>query len=390
MSLLDFFKKKEEKQTPYSVGGSFGNILVQERLWLDVYYEFYRTNPFVKAAVVELMTSIWKNWYRILDKNEKEVDKTDFNNLLKTQFGNTWSFIKKILRDYYIAANVYVYTVRDKDSDEVVGLQILDPRYMKPITNEFWVVLWYAQHLRTTQFFTVDEIFHLKFDNDLDNESVWMPLMTPLFFDLESDKEARESNLAFFLNNQTPSSLVITERDLWIEQQKSIKDLFMGWQYKGGKNRHRWWIIAGIKEIIKVQDKIDDMQFVNLRKFTLEVVCSVFWVPKAVLNYTDWVNYANWEMQYEKYQDETLVPWEKVLWDFLTQIHNSIFQTEDVVKINTVKDDTSKAIKLFESQLINRDEARELIDYDMLWGDEGSSFMKTTSTKEEGAKEKKE
>jgi hypothetical protein len=37
--------------------------------------------------------------------------------------------------------------------------------------------------------------------------------MTSLFLDIESDQEARDSNLAFFKNNQTPSSLIIVDKD---------------------------------------------------------------------------------------------------------------------------------------------------------------------------------
>jgi hypothetical protein len=41
--------------------------------------------------------------------------------------------------------------------------------------------------------------------------------MTSLFIDLETEKEARESNLAFFINNQTPSSLIIVDENFNIE-----------------------------------------------------------------------------------------------------------------------------------------------------------------------------
>lgn len=37
--------------------------------------------------------------------------------------------------------------------------------------------------------------------------------MESLFIDLETDKEARDSNLAFFRNNQTPASVIILDPD---------------------------------------------------------------------------------------------------------------------------------------------------------------------------------
>lgn len=37
--------------------------------------------------------------------------------------------------------------------------------------------------------------------------------MESLFIDLETDKEARDSNLAFFRNNQTPASVILLDPD---------------------------------------------------------------------------------------------------------------------------------------------------------------------------------
>jgi len=375
MWFLDFFKK-EEKTSNRILSTSFGNIFIQEQVSLDVYFWFYRTNPFVKAVVWKLIKSVWKNWFQILDKNKKEVENVDFKNLLKFQFKTESAFIKKILRDYFIAWNSYVYKVRDKN-DNIVWLQVLDPRYIKPITNSVWEVLGYVQNIKWKEYFTVDEINHLKYDYDLNNEAVWLPIMTSLYYDLESDKEARESNLAFFKNNQTPASLVVLDKDITdVKQLKQIKDLFVWWQFKGWKNRHRWWIVTGVKEIIPVQDKIDDMQFLNLRKFTLEVICSIFWVNKTVLNFTDGVNYSNSESQVKDFKEETIIPNDIILWEFLTIIYQDIYKTDEVIRYIAVKDNTDKAIKLFEKWVIKRDEARELVQYEPIWWKDWDYFVK--------------
>lgn len=48
-------------------------------------------------------------------------------------------FIKRLIRDYEITGNAFVYLARE--NNQVIGLQILDPRYIKPIINEGGQVL---------------------------------------------------------------------------------------------------------------------------------------------------------------------------------------------------------------------------------------------------------
>lgn len=82
---------------------------------------------------------------------------------------------------------------------------------MRPVSNDRGQVIGYVQNLAGVRVFTKDEIMHLRHDNDLKNENVGKSKMTALFIDLETDKEAKESNLAFFKNNQTPASLIIVD-----------------------------------------------------------------------------------------------------------------------------------------------------------------------------------
>lgn len=115
--------------------------------------------------------------------------------------------------------------------------------------------------------------------------------MESLFIDLETDKEARDSNLAFFRNNQTPASVIILDPDFAmpdneedaLKVKRELKQVLESGKYTGGKNRHRASVWQGVKEILKVQDKISDMEFINTRKFTLDMVCAVYEVPKDIL-----------------------------------------------------------------------------------------------------------
>ncbi|MHA1379613.1 MAG: hypothetical protein ACTSRG_14665 [Candidatus Helarchaeota archaeon] len=65
-----------------------------------------------------------------------------------------------------------------------------------------------------------------------------MPLLDSLNTDIDLDEEAKESNLAYFKNNQTPASLIVLENSVsstdLIEIKKALQD-----QFKGGKNHHK-------------------------------------------------------------------------------------------------------------------------------------------------------
>ena len=157
-------------------------------------------------------------------------------------------FIKRLIRDYEITGNAFVYLARE--NNKVIGLQILDPRYVKPIINTGGQILGYYQNLSGIKILTKDEMFHLKSDNDLNFEALGRSKMRSLFVDLETDNEARESNLAFFKNNQTPSSLVVLDPNFTLPDgddelkfRKQIKDLLESGKYTGGKNHHRSAVI---------------------------------------------------------------------------------------------------------------------------------------------------
>jgi hypothetical protein len=69
----------------------------------------------------------------------------------------------------------------------------------------------------------------LREDSDLKNETLGKSKMQSLFIDLETDKEAKESNLAFFKNNQTPASVMLVDPDFevadttkWLNELKTI------------------------------------------------------------------------------------------------------------------------------------------------------------------------
>ena len=373
MALMDFFITQKKKQ-PTIRWYSFWGAILNYDLSFEVYFKYYNLNPFVFSCINKRSNEVWARGWE-LSKWWKSLYNKDFNELIKYSTSATpKEFIKRLIRDYDITWNAYVYIVKDEKGKKNIWLQILDPRYVKPVANQQWQVLGYIQNLEWIKVFLKDELFHIKNDNDIDNEVVGKSRMTSLFIDIESDQEARDSNLAFFKNNQTPNSIVVIDPEFEIDTddekktREKLKEMFEWGKYVWWKNKHRSMIIQWIKEVIKVQDKINDMEFLELRKFTLEVVSAVYEVPKSILWFTDQANYSNGLTQYDIYMD-TIESIEDKFSEFLTKVfkifdekYEFIFLKDNLRKLNIKSTIAGSLYK--DKNIITLNEAREIIQYD--------------------------
>jgi len=394
MWIFDFFKDKTEKK-PALRGVSIGGSLLSYDLSYEVYFKYYNLNPFIFMCINKRSNAVWATGWELGkegSRTKKWDDKTlfnkDFSELIKDSTSPTpEEFFKRLVRDYDITGNTYIYIVKDESGKKAIWMQVLDPRYVKPVADKFWTLLWYIQNLDWVKVFLKDEIFHLKNDNDVDNEIVGKSRMTSVFIDVETDQEARESNLAFFKNNQTPSSIIIIDPDFEIEDddleatKSKLKEMFEGWKYVWGKNKHRSMMAQGIKSVEKIQDKISDMEFIELRKFTLDVVAWVYEVPKSILWFTENANYSNGLNQYDIYLD-TIEALEIKFSRFLTKVLKTfddqyvfIFLQDNLRKL-TLKAELAGSLYK-DKEILTLNESRAIIQYDKV--DDWDKFYENNS-----------
>ena len=400
--IIWIFKKDRDTEPVINKAISLGSIFIQNEASLDKFYRTYKWNQFVRSAVTNLMDTVGKAGFQLLDSDGEAVTpKTDEEIRLlfeSTQKNNSFkAFKKRIVRDYFIWGNVYIFKVTELDengnkTETVTWLQILDPRFMSPVTDKFGNIGWYIQNVNwQVQAFLPDEIWHLKYDSDIDDETVGMALLESLSIDIDLDEEAKESNLAYFRNNQTPASLIVLEnsvsKDDLLEIKKALQDQFKGW-----KNHHKWWVMKWVKEVVKLQDKITDAEFLSMRKFTLENVCALFWVPKTILWYTDGVNYSNADKQFIEYIENTIKPTEQTIAMFLTSIledlwfENIKFEfIDDHVDQKQVK--SKVVIELANNGIITPNEAREELSMEQFEQPEANKLWIWTNKKIIGGKE---
>ena len=373
MNFLSFFSKKEKNKTPaikwVSLSWIWGRINLKYNFSSQVFFDFYQKNPYIQASINRIKKDVASNWFWILI-NENEIEKDIFEKILMGKTSK--SFFERIVRDLEVSWNTYVYIARD-EWDNTIWLQVLDPRYITPIVDNKWSILWYLQNLYWVRAFTTDEVFHLFDDSDLENETLWRSKMTSLFLDLMSDKEAGESNYSFFKNNQVPSTIVVTADSMWTDQEsvsklKNVKELFTAENYWGWENANRVAFVKWIDKIIQVQQKMDDMQFMNMRKFTLDMVCAVYEVPKDILWFTDSSNRAVSQVQADNYFNNINAK-ETLLEQFLNKIIKvALWEEYSFViyrdNLRILERKTRIAKELYKDwELITLNEAREIIQY---------------------------
>jgi hypothetical protein len=165
----------------------------------------------------------------------------------------------------------------------------------------------------------------------------------------------------------------VTADSMWTDQEsvsklKNVKELFTAENYWGWENANRVAFVKWIDKIIQVQQKMDDMQFMNMRKFTLDMVCAVYEVPKDILWFTDSSNRAVSQVQADNYFNNINAK-ETLLEQFLNKIIKvALWEEYSFViyrdNLRILERKTRIAKELYKDwELITLNEAREIIQY---------------------------
>lgn len=367
---LFWFEIKKDRWLAYRWNGfsMFGNNNIS--VWLTTFYKLYRENADLRRCVEEKQETAWKGWYEIVTwywKERKVSSQKALEDFLNNQKPFD-EFCSTFIRDIEVAWNVFIEKVYNA-SGQLVWFDTLDPRTMSILSDKQGNVYRYLQRMNWDLVeFNPEDILHIKDKTDMDNEMYGLSKVETLVYDLMWDKEASISNYSFFQNNATPSSLIILENDLDEDEVRiAIENLKQ--QFAGGKNRHKmsvgWWI----KDIKQIWTSAKDMEFYSYRKFNTERVCAVMWVPKSVLNYTEWVNYSNGDTQYKKFIENSIRPVERKLELAVTILLNEIapqYRLEFIDDhINDLEDRVAVIERMIKNWLITINEGREKLDMEL-------------------------
>lgn len=350
-------------------GWFFGSMGELPDTNVHLYYKYYRKNADIRRCIQEIQGNIGQDGY-VIKKNGEAVAETPKEIKAIIDNGPGFGLLKgKIVRDVLVAGNAYIVKLRNQ-AGKMVGLDTVDPRTVKVISDEFGVIMEYVQEVNGKVYrrYKPNDIINCFNDLDPDNEIFGLSTIECIILEALSDDESAIMNYHYFKNSAVPSMLIKvsqgisdTELDNTLAQ---LKKNFGGW----GKNKHKIGILQGVDGIEKVQDSITDMNFAILRWFNTNRICVAFGVPKAFIGYTDGVNYTNADIQYKKFITNSITPWEKSINSWITQALQEVDATLTFELYSTGIDTDKSKLEMYEIKirngLITINEAREEMGYD--------------------------
>lgn len=139
----------------------------------------------------------------------------------------------------------------------------------------------------------VDEVIQLRMPNPIDPYRGMGPVQS-ILSDLDSTRFGAEWNANFFRNSAEPGGVIEVDEEL---DDDEFRRLSMRWneQHRGVNAAHRVAILEGGMKWVDRKFTMRDMQFVELRDVSREVIREAFGFPKPMLGTVEDVNRANAE-----------------------------------------------------------------------------------------------
>lgn len=338
---------------------------------METYFRMYRVNADLRRCIEEVQQTSCKSWYQTkIWVNNREDYKVVYNEQVEEALNfidNFWTLKNDIVQMKMLTENVFIQKIRDL-KNRVVGWKVLDTRRVSILADkEGTRIAYILRNGASMNRIPAEEIFHFIWNRDPDNCFFGMSLLETIVYDILGDEASVMMNYYYFDNDAIPSALYIMDKNL-SEKEQDILMESIKWQLSGAKNKSKSIVSNGIEDIKKISDDRKDIQFVELRKYATDKVCAVMGVPRIILNYTEWINYSNADMQYTKFIENTIRPMEWFLNMVFTAMIQDISPNLEFVAIdnhiNDMKEKNDLAVKNVTAGIWTRNEAREYIGFD--------------------------
>jgi len=184
---------------------------------------------------------------------------------------------------------------------------VLDPRKMKdvvsPDTGELLGWLYNG-----SVSLSLDEVIQFKNTNPYNRFRGLSPL-DAVSMEVKSDYKASVYQAKFFDNNAIPGMVLQVDKDD-NSTLAELKKLVRIWEqgHQGVTNAGKTGILRGGMTFETVGLNQQEMDYINSRAFTRDVVLSVFGVPKTLAGFTEGINRATSDTQKRIFWQETVKP----------------------------------------------------------------------------------
>lgn len=226
------------------------------------------------------------------------------------------------------------------------------------------------------------EILHIKIPNPA-NQYRGHSVVEGIATSLDIDTNMLQATTSFYGNGMMAQFMLTTDNKLTQDQLKKLK-AEMKAAYGGSKNFFKVPIFGGGIKPETVQMNSRDAQQIDQQAWLRDKIMAAFKNTKASLGITEDVNRANAESTLLNWKQSTIKPKMCRIVDALNEYlvvrygENLVLGFEDPVPEDmTRKVADSKA--LYDSGIITQDEAREMVDFDALGGDNSDTKPDTYS-----------
>lgn len=121
-------------------------------------------------------------------------------------------------------------------------------------------------------------------------------------------KAVQDFGSKFFQNGGMMGGILSTKEHLSVEQMQEAKDMWER-EYSGVANAHKMAILGGGFQYQPLTVPLEQLQFLEMRKYTTEEIARVYGVPPAMIGLEGNTAYSNYEQQVLQFQQGCILPW---------------------------------------------------------------------------------
>lgn len=121
-------------------------------------------------------------------------------------------------------------------------------------------------------------------------------------------KAVQDFGAKFFENGGMMGGILSTKEHMSPEQIQQAQQMWER-EYMGRHNAHKIAILGGGFQYQPLSVSLDQLQFLQVKKYTTEEIARIYSVPPAMIGLEGNTAYSNYEQQVLQFQQGTILPW---------------------------------------------------------------------------------
>jgi HK97 family phage portal protein len=192
-----------------------------------------------------------------------------------------------------LTGETWLVVGRDERSPIPLELWVVRPDRMFPVKSADTFIAGYVYVGPSGEKIPLrlDEVIMLRRPNPLDPFRGMGPIQS-ILTDLDASRYSAQWNRNFFVNSAQPDGIIEVDHDLDDEEFRTLTTRWQE-QHQGVARAHRVGVLEVGQKWVERKYSMRDMQFVELRNVSREVIREAFRFPKPMLGTVEDVNRAN-------------------------------------------------------------------------------------------------